>query len=129
MQLREKEFETSMELFIVSQEKTQLAHKLKRVGGSTSVVGRATKRSRVEDNSISFEDHQKVVAEIEKKFKQKCRDCEILRASKAKMEKRYKAKVEELEKQLLAKGAQFEEENTQRLVVETQLKGSNIHLE
>lgn len=44
------------------------------------------------------------------------------------MDKRYKAKIEELEKQTRAKDVQFEEENTQRLGVETHLKGSNIQL-
>lgn len=46
-----------------------------------------------------------------------------------KMEKKYKDKIKRLEKQLQDKNVQFEEENTQRLGVEIQLKGSHIHLE
>lgn len=44
------------------------------------------------------------------------------------MERKYKAKIKELEKHLRVKHAQFEEENTQRLGVETQLRGRNIKL-
>lgn len=58
----------------------------------------------------------------------KAQTYEVLKASKAKMEKRYIAKIEELEKKLRAKDVQFEEGNIQRLGVETQLKGSNIQL-
>lgn len=44
------------------------------------------------------------------------------------MERKYKAKIRELEKQLQVKNVQFEEENIQRLGVEIKLRGSNIQL-
>lgn len=95
-------------------------------------VVKVKKRWRFEDGrgntSISIEVHKKILEEDEVKTEQKRRDYEVLKASKTKMEKRYKVKIEELEKQLWAKDVQFEEENTQRLGVENQLKGSNIQL-
>lgn len=45
------------------------------------------------------------------------------------MERKYKAEIKGLERQLQVKSVQFEEENTQRLGLEIQLKGSHIHLE
>lgn len=45
------------------------------------------------------------------------------------MERKYKAKIKGLERQLQVRNVQFEEENTQRLGVEIQLKGSHIHLD
>lgn len=45
------------------------------------------------------------------------------------MEKKYKDKIKRLEKQLQDNNSQFEEENTQRIGVEIQLKGSHIDLE
>lgn len=44
------------------------------------------------------------------------------------MERKYKANIKEMEKQIQVKSSQFEEENTQRLGVEIQLRGINIKL-
>ena len=50
---------------VATQEKTQLSHALKYFKGDTPGV--VKKRLRVKDSSVFLEDHQKVVAEIEKK--------------------------------------------------------------
>lgn len=112
--------------------KAQFSHKIKKVQREIEGVVKVKKRSRFEDGgrstSVSIEVHKKVLEEVEVKIKQKHRDYEALKASKAKMEKRYKYKIEELEKQLRTKDVQFEEENTRRIWVETQLKGRKIQL-
>ncbi|CAI8609697.1 unnamed protein product [Vicia faba] len=79
---------------VATQEKTKLAHILKRFKGEMPSV--AKKRSRSEHNHVSVENHWKIVAEIEKKYKQKCRDCEILKAFKADLEKRSAATTDEV---------------------------------
>lgn len=95
-------------------------------------VVKVKKRPRVEDGKgstfVSVEVHKKFLEKSKKKIKWKHRDYEVLKASKSKMKWRYKAKIEELDKKIWAKDVQFEEENIQRLGLETQLKGSNIQL-
>ena len=47
-----------------------------------------------------MEEYKKVVADWEKKYEQKRRDCETLKSSKANAEKKYEAQIEELKKQM-----------------------------
>ena len=67
-----------MELYFLREDKKYLARKLK-----DSEKAGTSKRSRVEDNSIAFEDHKRFVAAIETKYKQIYRDDNIIQASKA----------------------------------------------
>ena len=115
-----------VKFLVATHEKIQLARQLKNSKAQTSGV--VKKRPRVEDNVFSLEDQQKIVAKIKKKYKQKCQDCEILKTSNADLQKRYKTKIEGLDKQLLVKYARLEEESTQRPAIETLLKGRNIQL-
>lgn len=97
------------------------------------VDGRVRKKPKVErfrgDTSTVIEEQIRALEEVEEEIKQKHREHESLKVSKSKMEKKYKAKVKRLEKQLRDKNVQFEEKNTQRLGVEIHIKGSHIHVE
>lgn len=126
-----------MQVFGFRQEKMNLAHKPKErddlLGEYGLVVdGRIKKKPKADrvrgSTSTIVEEQRKALEEVEEEIKQKHRDCESLKASKAKMERKYKANIKQLKKQLHIKSVQFEEENTQRLGVEIQLRGSNIQL-
>lgn len=132
IRLLEKNEELGVKFLVASQGKAQLSHKLKKVQREMTGIVKVKKTSRFEDDRgsmpISVEVHKKVLEEAEEKIERKRRAYKVLKASKAKMDKRYRAKIEKLEKQLRAKDIPFEDENTQRLGVETQLRGSNIQL-
>ena len=53
-----------VKFLVATQEKTQLAHQLKKFKGETQGV--VKKRPMVEDNVVSLEDHQKIVAKMKK---------------------------------------------------------------
>ncbi|XP_050887433.1 uncharacterized protein LOC127092581 [Lathyrus oleraceus] len=136
--LKQEKEDLSMQLFSFRQEKMDLAHKLRerdKLLGEYGLavdgrVGKKTKINRVRgDTSTVIEEQKRALEEVEEEIKQKHREYESLKVTKAKMEKRYKDKIKRQEKQLQDKNAQFEEENTQRIGVEIQLKGSHINLE
>lgn len=127
-----------MQVFNFRQEKIDLDHKLKErdelLGEyGLAVNGRIGKKQKTDrirgSTSTVIEEQRRALEEVEEEIKQKHRDYESLKVSKAKMERKYKEKVKGLEIQLQDKNVQFKEENTQRLGVEIQLKGSHIHLE
>jgi hypothetical protein len=81
--LEEKET-LAVNCLVATQTKNQLAHELNYLKGEASDLTR--KRPRVEDFSIPIEEYKKVVADWEKKYEQKRRDCETLKSSKANAE-------------------------------------------
>lgn len=135
--LKHKKEELSMQVFGFRQEKMDLAHRLKErdefLGEyGLAVDGRIRKKPKADQiggsTSTVIEEQRKALEEVEEEIKQKHRDYESLKVSKAKMERKYKVMIKELEKHLQVKNVQFKEENTQRLWVEIQLKGSHICL-
>lgn len=87
-----------------------------------AVDGRIRKKPKADkiggDTSRVIEEQRRALEEVEEEIKQKHRDYESLKVSKAKMRRKYKAKIKGLERQLQVKSVQFEEENTQRIGVE-----------
>lgn len=136
--LKQEKEELSMQVFSFRQEKMDLTDKFRErddfLGEYGLVVeGRVRKKPKVDrirgDTSIVIEEQRRALEEVEEEIKQKHREHESLKVSKAKMERKYKAKIKILEKKLQDKNVQCEEENNQRLGVEIQLKGNHIHLD
>ncbi|XP_058752890.1 uncharacterized protein LOC131626083 [Vicia villosa] len=121
-QLHEKSSDAQLKHYLVDQEKTELTHEAKMLkGGSSRVQKRARMEKGERDTTVVVEDHQKIIKgaikEAEEKLKREYR--EDLKAYKLKIEREARAEVKSLKKKL-------EEEITQRIAVETQLKGSYL---
>lgn len=117
--LKHEKEELSMQVYGFRQESMKLAYKLKERNELLDEYGlvvdgrirKNTKAYRVRGSSSAVvEEQRKALEEVEEEIHEKHRDYESLKASKAKMERKYKAKIKELEKQLQVKNAQFEEE-------------------
>lgn len=91
LRLLPKNKELGVKLLVASQGNAQLSYKLKKVQGEMEGVVKVKKKPRFEDargsTFVSVEFHKKILEEAEVKNKQKCREYEVLKASKAKMEK------------------------------------------
>ena len=118
--LKQEKEELSMQVFSFRQEKMDLAHKLKERDELLGEYGLAMNERIIKkpktyriggDTSTIIEEQRRALKEIEEEIKQKHREHESLKVSKVKMERKYKAKVKRLEKQLQDKNVQFEEEN------------------
>ncbi|XP_058784455.1 uncharacterized protein LOC131659259 [Vicia villosa] len=121
-QLHEKRSDTQLKHYLVDQEKTELTHEAKMLkGGSSRVQKKARTEKGERDTTVVVEDHQKIIKgaikEAEEKLKREYR--EYLKAYKLKIEREARAEVKSQKKKL-------EEETTQRIAVETQLKGSHL---
>ena len=94
---------------VSTQEKNQLAHKLKKYEGETSDATK--KRSRSEEGMIPLTDYVRAIVEIEKKSKD----------SKVELEKKHQAKIKSLERKVM-------KETTQRAVFEVRLRQKDVQL-
>ncbi|XP_058774560.1 uncharacterized protein LOC131648848 [Vicia villosa] len=120
--LHEKRSDAQLKHCLVDQKRAELTHEAKMLkGGSSRVQKRARTKKGERDTTVVVEDYQKIIKraikEAEEKFKREYR--EDLKAYKVKIEKEARAEVKSLKKKL-------EEETTQRIAVETQLKGSHL---
>lgn len=71
-------------------------------------IRKKTKVNRVKgDTSTVIEEQKRALEDVEEEIKQKHQECESLKVTKAKMEKKYKDTIKRLEKQLQDKNAQF----------------------
>ncbi|XP_058732871.1 uncharacterized protein LOC131604453 [Vicia villosa] len=121
-QLHEKRSDARPKHHLVDQIGVELAHEAKVLKeGSLRVQKRARTEKGERDTAVVVEDHQEIikraVKEAEEKLKREYR--EDLKAYKLKIEREARAEVRSLKKKL-------EEETTQRIAVETQLKGSHL---
>ncbi|XP_058782605.1 uncharacterized protein LOC131657137 [Vicia villosa] len=121
-QLHEKKSDARPKHHLVDQIGVELTHEAKVLKeGSLRVQKRARTEKGERDTTVVVEDHQEIikraVKEAEEKLKREYR--EDLKAYKLKLEKEARAEVRNLKKKL-------EEETTQRIAVETQLKGSHL---
>ncbi|XP_050889305.1 uncharacterized protein LOC127094524 [Lathyrus oleraceus] len=107
--LKQEKEELSMQVFIFRQEKMDSAHKLRErdefLGEyGLAVDGRVRKKTKVDrirgDTSTVIEEQKRALEEVEEEIKQKHREHESLKISKARMERKYKDKIKRLEKQI-----------------------------
>ncbi|XP_058754282.1 uncharacterized protein LOC131627440 [Vicia villosa] len=123
-QLHEKKSDARPKHHLVDQIGVELTHEAKVLKeGSLRVQKRARTEKGERDTTVVVEDHQEIikraVKEAEERLKREYR--EDLKAYKLKLEREARAEVRSLKKKL-------EEETTQRMAVETQLKGSHLRL-
>ncbi|XP_058747106.1 uncharacterized protein LOC131620103 [Vicia villosa] len=121
-QLHEKKSDARPKHHLVDQIGVELTHEAKVLKeGSLRVQKRARTEKGERDTTVVVEDHQEIikraVKEAEERLKREYR--EDLKAYKLKIEREARAEVRSLKKKL-------EEETTQRIAVETQLKGSHL---
>ncbi|XP_058756893.1 uncharacterized protein LOC131630118 [Vicia villosa] len=121
-QLHEKRSDARPKHHLVDQIRVELTHEAKVLKeGSLRVQKRARTEKGERDTAVVVEDHQEIikraVKEAEERLKREYR--EDLKAYKLKIEREARAEVRSLKKKL-------EEETTQRIAVETQLKGSHL---
>src|SRR4051812_41871044 len=121
-QLHEKRSDARPKHCLVDQKRVELTHEAKVLKeGSLRVQKRARTERGEKETTVVVEDHQEIikraVKEAEEKLKREYR--EDLKAYKLKLEREARAEVRSLKKKL-------EEETTQRMAVETQLKGSHL---
>lgn len=118
-----------MQVFGFRQEKKDLAHKLKERDELLGEYGldvdrRIRKKPRADriigNTSTVIEEQRIDLEEVKEEIKQKHQDYESIKVSKP--NRKYKAKIKGLERQLQVNNFQFDEENTQRLGVVIQLK-------